>query len=51
MRALKEAVAFLTALLTTLEPAKSEDATKYMLAHVEATSWSASQIIVYNDQM
>ena len=49
MRALKEAAALLVALVVTLEPAKSKEATKYKMTHVEATSWSSAQTSVHSD--
>ena len=51
MRALKEAVALLVALVVTLEPANSKDVTMYNMAHVEANSWSSAQTNVHKDPM
>ena len=49
MRALKEAAALLAALVVILELAKSKEATKYKMTHVEATSWSSAQTSVHSD--
>ena len=51
MMALKEAVALLVALFALSEQAKSKEATKYTVAHVEANSWSSAQTRVRNDPM
>ena len=51
MRVLNEVAALLVALVVTLEPAKSKEATKYKMAHVEATSWSGAQTSVHSDPM